>query len=362
MRKQKIPRGVWRLISPILGLPILHQLFRESFWERSSMDRRRPAGTGIGTPSSFPDDHYVDAGKMPAVHKAPTIFGALEKLKRQEQRWKQLMDNCKLPGRGRGRESARLATILLSLTALTTGTAHAVDHNNLDAGRPLDFDDAYSIAYREQAVEFGVNLSKPKTGKTEVGGKVEYLYGFAKNSHLSIDMHPHWASEDNGKRRFDRGDVGIGVFHNFNREHGNTPALALRADAYLPTGRDSEGVDYRLRAIATKQVRQYGRLHVNLDLNVDSRAPRGQRSVLPGVILGYSQPIGYPTRFDRTLLAQVGYRVNPLRGEDGITTVGLGLRQQIGVTGVLDVGVLSDLTGGSSREKWKLTVGYSRQF
>lgn len=259
----------------------------------------------------------------------------------------------------------RLAKTFALLTALATflpGTAFAVDHNNLDAGRPLDFDDAYSIAYREQAVEFGVNLSKPKTGKTEVGGKVEYLYGFAKNSHLSIDMHPHWASEDDGRRRFDKGDVGIGVFHNFNREHGNTPALALRADAYLPTGRGSDGVDFRLRAIATKQVRQYGRLHVNLDLNVDSRAPQGQRSVLPGVIVGYSQPIGYPTRFDRTLLAQVGYRANPVRGESGITTVGLGVRQQIGVTSVLDMGVLSDLTGGPSREKWKLTVGYSRQF
>ncbi len=269
------------------------------------------------------------------------------------------------PGRGRGRDSAHLAKILFLFGALTTAlpqAAHAVDHNNLDAGRPLDFDDAYSIAYREQAVEFGVNLSRPKTGKTEVGGKVEYLYGFAKNSHLSIDMHPHWASEDDGKRRFDKGDIGIGVFHNFNREHGNTPALALRADVYLPTGRGSEGVDYRLRAIATKQVRQYGRLHLNLDLNGNSRAPQGQRSVTPGVILGYSQPIGYPTRFDRTVLAQVGYRVNPVRGEDGITTVGLGLRQQIGVTSVLDVGVLSDVTGGPSREKWKLTVGYSRQF
>lgn len=255
-----------------------------------------------------------------------------------------------------------LFTVLCGAFALLPFNANAVDHNNLDAGRPLEFDDAYSIAYREKALEFGASVAKPARGKTEFGGGAEYLYGFAKNSHLSLDFHPRYAGDENGKRRFDAGDVGVGIFHNFNREYGSTPALAVRADASLPTGRGSRGVDFRLRGIATKQFRQYGRLHLNLDLNVNNGAESGERSTLPGVILGYSQPLGYPTRFDRTMLAQVGYRANPLKGESGIATVGVGLRQQIGVQSVLDVGVLSDLSGGESREKWKINVGYSRQF
>ena len=49
------------------------------------------------------------------------------------------------------------------------------------------------------------------------------------------------------------------------------------------------------------------------------------------VILGYSQPLGFPARFDHTLLAQIGYRAHGLESDDVIATIGLGLRQQIGV-------------------------------
>ena len=98
------------------------------------------------------------------------------------------------------------------------------------------------------------------------------------------------------------------MFHNFNREYNNTPAFAVRADAAFPTGRESRGVDFRLRGIASKTVGEYDRLHVNLDLNVNSKAEEGDRAVVPGLILGYSRPLGYPTRFDRTILAELGVR------------------------------------------------------
>jgi len=251
--------------------------------------------------------------------------------------------------------------LLCVFASLRLNPAVAVDHNNLDAGRPLEFDDASSVAFREQAIEFGAAVSKPKSG-VNFEGSAEYLYGFAKNSHLSVDFDPRFAREESGARRFDSGDIGIGVFHNFNREYGSTPAFALRADAYLPTGRDSSGVDFRLRAIATKHIFARSQLHLNLDLNVNNGAHDGERQTQPGIILGYSQPLGYPSRFDRTLVAQIGYRANELQSENGVTTVGVGMRQQVGVQSVFDVGVLSDLTGGSSREKLKIVAGYSRQF
>jgi hypothetical protein len=80
------------------------------------------------------------------------------------------------------------------------------------------------------------------------------------------------------------------------------------------------------------------------------------------VILGYSRPLGYPTRFDRTLLAQVGYRTNEERGESGITTLGVGLRQQVSVRSVFDIGLKSDITGGRHRDALQLVAGYSTQF
>lgn len=248
-----------------------------------------------------------------------------------------------------------------ALCFLVTLPSWAVDHNNLDAGRPLDFDDAEAIAYREKAFEFGAAITKPKSGKMSVEGAAEFLYGFAPNSHISLDFDPGYTGENGGRRRFDVGDVGIGFFHNFNRESGNTPAFAVRTDAYLPTGRDSSGVDLRLRGIASKQFRQYDRLHLNLDLTLNNSAA-GERKTQPGVVLGYSRPLGYPTRFDRTLLAQAAYRTNSERGENGISTLGLGLRQQVSVRSVFDIGLKSDVSGGRNRDSLQLVAGYSTQF
>jgi len=250
--------------------------------------------------------------------------------------------------------------ILCASVPLWFTPALAVDHNNLDAGRPLDFDDAEAIAYHEKAFEFGATVVKPRDGKAGLEGAAEFLYGFAPNSHVGFHFDPRYAQD--GGRRFDVGDTGIGVFHNFNREFGNTPAFAVRADAFLPTGRDSRGLDWRLRGIASRQLRQYDRLHLNLDLNVNNGAEPGERKTQPGVLVGYSKPLGYPTRFDRTLLAQVGCRANAAQGESAVTTLGVGLRQQITVRAVFDIGLKSDISGGRNRDSLQVVAGYSTQF
>lgn len=241
-------------------------------------------------------------------------------------------------------------------------SARAVDHNNIDAHRPLDFDDAETIAYREKSIEFGAAIVKPQGTKAGLEGEVELLYGFKKNWHLNIGLDPKFADGGTGKRRSDVGDFSLGVQHNFNREYNNMPAFGLRADAYLPTGRGSQGVDFRLRGIASKSVRQYARLHLNLDLQIDNSPAFGERKTQPGVIFGYSQPLGYPRRFDRTLLAQVGYRVNPVKGQSGLVNIGLGLRQQVTPQSVLDVGVTGGISGGANRESFRLVAGYSTAF
>lgn len=242
--------------------------------------------------------------------------------------------------------------------------AHAVDHNNIDANRPLSFDDAESIGLGEQAIEFGTALTFPH-GR-DVGGEfeLEYLYGFAPNTHLNVGIDSSIGGRaGTDDTRFDAGDVSVGVFHNFNREYDNTPAFSARADAYLPTGRDSQGVDFRLRGIASKTIGQYDRLHVNVDLNVNMEADDGERSVVPGVILGYSRPLGYPRRFDRTFLAEVGIRGGEEKGTDPIVSAGIGLRQQVGYQNVLDIGLQSDIAGGSGeRDDLRLIVGYSTAF
>lgn len=243
-------------------------------------------------------------------------------------------------------------------------SAHAVDHNNIDANRPLSFDDAESIGLGEQSLEVGGALALPR-GR-DVGGEfeVEYLYGFAPDTHLNVGIDPSVGGRaDTEDTDFDPGDVSVGVFHNFNREYGNTPAFSVRADTYFPTGRDSQGVDFCLRGIASKTIGQYDRLHVNVDLNVNTETEEGDRSVVPGVILGYSRPLGYPRRFDRTILAEVGVRGGEEKGTNPIVSAGIGLRQQVGYQNVLDIGLQSDIAGGDGeRDDLRFVVGYSTAF
>ncbi|WP_036480947.1 transporter [Myxosarcina sp. GI1] len=255
--------------------------------------------------------------------------------------------------------------VLLGAIAATMSVADrslAVDHNNLDANRPLDFDDADSIGFREQALDLGAALTIPE-GES-VGGEfeIEYLYGFAPNTHLNIGIDPS-IEEDSDETEFSIGDLSVGVLHNFNREYNNTPAFALRGDAAFPTGNDSEGVDFRLRGIASKTVGQYNRLHLNLDANLATATEDGDRSFVPGVILGYSRPIGYSTNFTRTFLAQAGVRGSEAEDDGAVVTLGVGLRQQIGYQSVLDFGILGDIAGeeGETNEL-RLVAGYSFAF
>ena len=150
---------------------------------------------------------------------------------------------------------------------------------------------------------------------------------------------------------------------NFNRETLSSPALGARVDLSLPTGRDARGVDGRLRGIASRKFGRYGRLHFNADLNFNGRARANQRELVPAAILGYSVPIGFPTRFDRTLLAQIGYRAAPEKGDGGLINIGIGLRQQVTQRSVFDIGIKSDVSGsGSGRENLWLVAGYSTAF
>ena len=250
------------------------------------------------------------------------------------------------------------------LAVFPLAPTYATDHNNLDDNRPLNFDDAEAVAYREKTIEFGAALSTPRRGGLNLDGDAEFLYGVRRNTQLSFGLDPLFARDaGDNSRHASLGDANIGLLHNFNRETQSTPAFALRADAYLPTGRDSRGVDYRLRGIASRRCGQYGRLHLNLDLGVNSQARGGERSTLPAVILGYSRPLGYPTRFNRTLVAELGYRAAERSRNAGLVNVGIGIRQQVTVRSVFDLGLTSDIVGGGNeRSRLRLVAGYATSF
>lgn len=255
-----------------------------------------------------------------------------------------------------------LALVLAGAALLAGAPAHAVDHNNIDAGRPLAFDDAEPIARHEQDLDLGLRFGVPRRRPLRFGLDWDYLFGFGPNSHLSVGLSPSVGGQSGSGVDF--GNLSLGVQHQFNREIKNTPAFALRADAYLPTGRNAEGPDFRLRGIWSKTVGQYNRLHLNLDLNAASRPRHGERQFNPGLILGYTKPLGYPKRFDRTGLASLGIQAGPKSGAGPIVTFGLGVRQQVTVRSVVDVGIESDVAAfnGAPGDSIRFIAGYSTAF
>jgi hypothetical protein len=252
----------------------------------------------------------------------------------------------------------------ISCLFMLTSPVRAGDHNNLDSDRPLSFEDAESIGFGEQSLEFGASVVFPES--RSIGGefKIEYLNGVLLNGHVVIGIDPSVGGRgDSEDTDFDIGNLSVGFFYNFNREYDGVPAFAIRADAGLPTGNEARGVDFRLRGIASKSVGQYDRLHLNLDLDVKTATENGQRSILPGIILGYSTPIGYPRRFDRTFLAELGV-ITGENTDSGVSIrTGIGMRQQIGLQNILDLGIEGDIaTGSAGNSQVKLTIGYSFGF
>ncbi len=211
--------------------------------------------------------------------------------------------------------------ILTAALALAS-TGFANDHNNIEHGRPVLFDDAYSIAYGEREFQFGLDLNARRSGLMS-----SLSYGFAKNQELSFGFESSKGSTTVSE---------VSYFQNISREIENSPALGFRLTANSAPGTKPSG---QLRMIATKAWHQYDKVHLNVDFDTDQS---------PGFILAYSSPLGYPKKFDQTLVSELGFRRNE-------TSVGLGIRKQIDPRSILDLGVRAG-------KQLNVVMGYSISF
>jgi hypothetical protein len=257
----------------------------------------------------------------------------------------------------------------MSLTRLTTGLgllgaltlSLGTDHNNVDAGRPLRFDDASSIAFGERAIEWGVggNLGRGRNNSAE--GALEFKYGFAKNQDFGIAWHPQYAG---ASQRFTAGELEFSHFRQLQREIDSSPALAYRMKIGVPMDRGEPGVELGLRGILSTTLRQYDKIHFNVDLSYLTEPDAGERDLTWGLLVGYSNPLGAPTQFDKTLVAQFGLEQSRRAGEGWFSTLGIGLRQQIAEQAVFDLGLESEIwkDAASKPSGLRITLGYSVGF
>ena len=73
--------------------------------------------------------------------------------------------------------------VLMSVLVLAaaTGDVYAIDHTNLDEGRPLRLEDAYAIADGEIAIEVGGGFTLQRRGSNHGVFPAEILYGAYPN-------------------------------------------------------------------------------------------------------------------------------------------------------------------------------------
>ncbi len=250
--------------------------------------------------------------------------------------------------------------IISMLLWLGAQPSWALDHDNLDKNRPLQIEDAYPIAKGEIALEGGARFSDRRQGRTHFAFQPQLLYGVIYNTQLEIggDLLTEPTSINGSEKS---GDLRAGVLYNFNTETLTMPALAVKLEIELPTGVRSKGVDGTIAGIVTRSFGRW-RTHLNVEYTVVGSAQGSERNGLYRLLAGVSYPLGYPSMFRDTLIADVFTRQSVLSGERNPTGIEVGLRHQLSSRIVLDGGIGTEFAGPSDRSAVFGTLGLSFGF
>lgn len=253
----------------------------------------------------------------------------------------------------------RLLLIVACLVSLAP-RVRAIDHSNLDEGRPLRIEDAYPIAQGEWAVEAGVGLTVPRTGSTRGLLPVEVLYGALRNFHLglgsTLSTDPH---QIDGQTK--SGDLRLSGLYNFNQETLTLPAFGLKALVNFPTGVDSAGVDAEIKGLVTKSAGRVS-FHFNPAYRFLSGTGGNERTGIYQLVLGASYPLGAPRHTRTVLVADVFTEQSVHRGESNVFGAEIGVRYQLTPRLVWDAGLGSEFAGPADRAPFFFNTGLSIGF
>jgi len=255
------------------------------------------------------------------------------------------------------RHITRIAILLLLMVPTVVW---ALDHDNLDPNRPIAIEDAYVVPKGEIGVEGGILFSDRKQGRSRFVFQPQLIIGAFDNTQLElssdVQTDPRSVVGDDKS-----GNLTVGALYNVNTETLSLPAFAARVQLGLPTGVSAKGVDTALTGVMT---RSYGRwrTHVNVGYSFLG-SPQGQeRSGTYRVVAAVSYPLGYPTSFNDTIIANIFTRQSDLVGQRNPTGVGIGLRHQVSSRVVVDAGLGSEFIGPADRSVFFSTVGLSVGF
>jgi hypothetical protein len=252
------------------------------------------------------------------------------------------------------------AVCLALLMAIPANVAYAIDHDNLDEGRPLRLEDAYPIAAGEWALETGVGISAQRKSRARGLFPLEVLYGLAPN--LQVSLGTTFATDPKSlEEQTKSGDLRVSALYNFNQETLSLPAFGVRVTVNAPTGTASSGVDVRIKGLVT---RSFDRLSVHLNpvFEVLSGTTAVERDSRYELTLGASYPLGAPKHTLTTIIGDVFTGQAPRRVEPQIAGAEIGVRQQWTPWTVLDAGIGTEFAGPPNRSSFFAAIGLSVGF
>ena len=253
-----------------------------------------------------------------------------------------------------------MAILAILFLLMMPSIVWALDHDNLDPNRPIAIEDAYVVPKGEIGVEGGLLFSDRKQGRSRFVFQPQLIVGAFDNTQLELssDLQTDPRSVVGDDKS---GNLTIGALYNLNTETLNLPAFAARVQLGFPTGVNANGVDTALTGVMT---RSYGRwrTHVNVGYTFLG-SPQGlERAGTYRVVAALSYPLGYPTSFNDTIIANVFTRQSDLVGQRNPTGIGIGLRHQVSSRVVADIGIGSELIGPADRSVFFSTIGLSVGF
>ncbi|HEX3034759.1 MAG TPA: transporter [Thermodesulfobacteriota bacterium] len=248
--------------------------------------------------------------------------------------------------------------LTITLIGFSVSDTSAIDHSNLDEGRPLRVEDPYPIAHGELAVEAGLGFSVERRRDDRFFSPIEILYGAYPN--LQIGIGTSFSSEsDNEQAKF--GDIELEALYNFNQETLSLPAFGVKLEFNIPTGVDSPGTGLKVKGLTTKS---FGHLsmHTNAAYQYLNGDRDGEKDNRLEFILGASYPIGAPQYTRLTAIGNVFTDLSVEEDDSSVVGTEFGFRYQLTQRAVLDAGVGSEFAGASERSSFFATTGISFSF
>ena len=253
-----------------------------------------------------------------------------------------------------------MTSLVLAALLFAPAIALAIDHGNLDEGRPLRLEDAYAVSTGEIALEAGAGFALLRRGPDRGFFPIEVLYGALPNLQLSVgttlSTDPHEIDDP-----VKSGDLRLAALYNINQETLVIPAFGVKLEVNLPTGVDARGMALKLKGLVTKSIERLS-LHFNAAYQGFTDARREDRDGRYELVLGASYPLGAPRYTRATIIADVFTEQSSQRGESNTVGTELGFRYQLTRTIVWDAGVGTEFAGPADRAKFLFSTGLSFGF